>query len=95
MGNTEIVISRNETSVRVFTNSDLTKDSNPMARVIIYDGGIYSEAIYWDNINYFLELDDKKKSEIIQELSDKGQYYPKVIDDIEYLVDRIQKMGLI
>lgn len=91
---TDISLTKGNVKLSFFVdNKTLKLDHNPMHSLLITDGQIGGEEIFWDNIKYFLDMTPIKIAESTEELANAGQYYDNVFNDIEYLINECIQLG--
>lgn len=96
---TEVKLTKGNVTLGINVSEDLKLCKNEKAEncgyIQVTDGYIDSKEVFWDNINWFLHIDDEKKKEIVEELKEKGQHYKGVIKDIKSVVKRALKLNLL
>lgn len=92
---TEVTLIAGNVKLGVYVTPDLKKDNKPFGYISVYDGYLDSEEVFWDNVDYFKNLDDTQRGHIVLELLEKNQFYPDVLKDIDAVVERIKAMRLL
>jgi HKD family nuclease len=95
---TEVQFRVNNTTLSVTVTKDLKKEEGNLKNfgyIQIHDGSIYTEEVFWDNLEWFFKINKDKKKEIKEELKEKGQYYKGVVKDVKRLVERAKELDLL
>lgn len=95
---TNVEFCLNNTTLNVTVTKDLKKETGNLKNfgyIQIHDGRVDTEGVFWDNLEWFFEINKDKKKEIKEELKEKGQYYKGVVKDIKRLIKRAKELDLL
>ena len=82
-----------DVTLSVYVTEHLFSDGKNFGYIEVHDGTLDTKPVFWDNLNYFLDLNKEKKIEIKTELKENKQFYPGVVSDIKNCVKRAVKLG--
>jgi len=95
---TEVQFKVNNATLNITVTKDLKKETGNLKNfgyIQIHDWSIHTEGVFWDNLEWFFEINKDKKKEIKEELKEKGQYYKGVVKDIKRLIERAKELDLL
>lgn len=95
---TEVQFWVNNVTLNISVTKDLKKEEGNLKNfgyIQIHDGSIHTEGVFWDNLEWFFEINKDKKKEIKEELKEKGEYYKGVVKDIKRLIERAKELDLL
>jgi hypothetical protein len=85
---------KNEVTLEIFLNDDLTSQGKDWASITVDTGMIGSKPKYWDNLRFFLENEEKViKKQCKPDVKEIGLSWKEVYKDIKFLIGRAQKLG--
>lgn len=88
-----ISIYKNFVTVELWVNKDLSPNERNFGGIKVTDGSIIKKDVYWDNLDYFHKLKNKKIKELEKDLKQNNQLYDTWVQDIEWCMNRFKELG--